>query len=150
MGIKIISSNRKAFHEYHISDKFEAGLELCGTEVKSLREGRVNMTDGWVDLTDRGEAYLNDVHISKYSHGTHENHEEQRARRLLLHRKEIDQLGEAVGEKGMTIVPLKIYFKSSRIKVEIGMGRGKKLHDKRESAKKKEAQRDIDRAMRHS
>ena len=147
MSIKIITSNRKAFHEYTISDKVEAGIALTGTEVKSAREGRVNLSDGWVDIRD-DEAFLVDAQISHYSHGNQMNHEEKRRRKLLLKRKEIIKLEEKIGEKGFTVVPLKMYFKGQHIKVEIGLGKGKKLHDKRQSAKKKEADRDIQRAMR--
>ena len=148
MGIKVITSNRKAFHEYTISDKFEAGISLQGTEVKSAREGRVNLSAGWIDI--RGdEAFLMDAQISHYSHGNRMNHEEKRKRKLLLHRREIIKLEQQIAEKGMTIVPLKMYFKGQFIKVEIGVGRGKKLHDKRQSQKKKEADRDIARAMRN-
>lgn len=146
-GIKIIAKNKRAFFEYEILDTWEAGLQLQGTEVKSLRAGKVNLSDGWVDFQE-DEAFLRDIHISPYSHGNLMNHEERRSRRLLLHRREIIRLMQQTEEKGMTVVPLKIYFKSSWIKVELGLGRGKKLHDKRDTTKKREADREIARAMK--
>lgn len=146
--MKIISNNRKAFHEYTISDKYEAGIALTGTEVKACRDGKVNLTEGWVEITDAGEALLRDVHISKYSHGSHMNHIENRARKLLLNRKEITKLQMKIQEKGYTVVALQMYFKDQFIKVEIGVARGKKLHDKRDAAKTKEAGRDMARVMR--
>jgi len=148
MGIKLITNNRKAFHEYTISDKYEAGLVLTGTEVKSARAGKVNLSEGWVEIDDNGEAFLRETHIAKYSHGTYMNHEETRPRKLLLSRKELVKLAEQTAEKGLTVVPLKMYFKDQFIKVEIGVARGKKLHDKRDSAAAREANRDIARAMR--
>ena len=148
MGIKLITNNRKAFHEYEVSDKYEAGLVLTGTEVKSARAGKVNLSEGWVEIDDNGEAFLRETHIAKYSHGTYMNHEETRPRKLLLSRKELVKLAEQTAEKGLTVVPLKMYFKDQFIKVEIGVARGKKLHDKRDSAAAREANRDIARAMR--
>ena len=148
MGIKVLVSNKKAFHDYEILEKFEAGISLVGTEVKSLRAGKANLTDGWVDITNDVEAILNDISISHYSHGNIMNHDEKRARKLLMNKKEIIKLSHKVHSKGLTIVPLKIYFKGRYIKVEVGLGRGKKLHDKRESAKKKDANLQIQRAIR--
>lgn len=147
MGIKVLASNKKAFHNYQITDRWEAGIVLQGTEVKSLRGGKANLTDGWVDFIN-DEAILMDVHISHYSHGNVMNHEETRPRKLLLSHKEIVRLQNLVAEKGFAILPLKIYFKDRWIKVEIGLGKGKKLHDKRESKKEKDAQRAIARAMK--
>ncbi len=147
-GIKVIASNKKAFHEYTIGDKYEAGLSLQGTEVKALRDGRVNLSDGWVDLSEH-EAILREVHIGHYSHGNIMNHMERRPRRLLLHANEIAKLGRAVKEKGFSLVPLKIYFKGSYIKIEIGLGKGKKSHDKREASKEKDAKREIHRVMKN-
>ncbi|MFY7930504.1 MAG: SsrA-binding protein SmpB [Oligoflexus sp.] len=147
-GIKVIGSNRKAFHEYSVGDKWEAGLSLQGTEVKALRDGRVNLSDGWIDITDKHEAILREVHIGHYSHGNIMNHEERRPRRLLLHRHEIDKLARAVREKGFTLLPLKIYFKGRHIKLELGLGKGKKSHDKREAAREKDAKKEISRAMK--
>lgn len=148
MGIKIISQNKKAYHDYEIGESIEAGLELRGTEVKALRAGKVNLSDGWVELTDRGEAILKEIHIGHYSHGNIMNHSEKRNRRLLLHKKEIVKLTRAVNEKGLSIVPIKIYFKNSWIKIQIAQGRGKKKFDKRESLKSKDVNREISRAMK--
>lgn len=150
MGIKVISTNRKAFHDFEIGEKYEAGMSLLGTEVKALRLGKVNLGDGWVDITQDGEAFLREAQIGHYSHGNRQNHEEKRPRRLLLKRSELEKLARATFEKGYTVVPLSIYFKERRIKLEIGVGRGKKHYDKRESSKKKDADREIARAMRRS
>ena len=149
MENKIITSNRKAFHEYTVSDRYEAGIVLTGTEVKAARAGKVNLNDGWVAIDDHGEAYLHDAHIAKYSHGSHMNHVEVRPRKLLLNRKELAKLEELTEEKGYTIIPLKMYFLGQHIKLEIGVAKGKKLHDKRDSAAAKEATRSIQRAMKH-
>ena len=146
-GIKVIASNKKAFHEYTIGDKYEAGIALKGTEVKALRDGRVNLSDGWVDL-DGYDAFLREVHIGHYSHGNIMNHAERRPRRLLLNSRELDKLGRAIQQKGFSLIPLKIYFTGSYIKVEIGLGKGKKSHDKRDAAKQKDAKTEIDRAMK--
>jgi len=150
MEIKMIASNRRATHEYSIGEVFEAGMVLTGTEVKSARTGKVNLSDGWVTISDAGEAFLQNTHISRYSHGSYMNHEESRPRKLLLKRKELNKLAEKTQEKGLTIVPLKMYFHGQYVKIEIGVAKGKKLHDKRESAKSKEADRDISRAMKHN
>lgn len=148
MAIKIISKNRKAYHDYTIEDTIEAGISLVGTEVKSLRDGRVNLSDGWVDITTDGQAWLREVQISPYSHGNRQNHEERRWRRLLLHKLEIERLRRRIDEKGMSIVPVKIYFKRGRIKVELGIGKGKKQFDKRQAAKAKDASKEIAQAMK--
>lgn len=145
--IKIISDNRKAFHEYTISDRYEAGIALTGTEVKACRAGKVNLTDGWVDLAE-GDAILRDAHISKYSHGTYANHDEKRPRRLLLKKSEIIKLCQRVEQKGYTVIPLKIYFKGQYIKVELGVAKGKQLHDKRAATREREDKLTIERAMR--
>ena len=146
--MQLISNNRKAFHEYSISDKYEAGIALTGPEVKSARAGKVNLSDGWVEINHLNEAILHSIHISKYANAGYAPHDEQRPRRLLLHKKEIAKLAQKVDEQGYTIVPLKMYFKDQFIKVEIAVARGKKLHDKRDSAKAKEAGREIARVMR--
>lgn len=148
-GIKVIASNKKAYHNYEIGESWEAGIALSGTEVKSLRDGRVNLGDGWVNITDANEAILMEIQIGHYSFGNINNHEERRNRKLLLHAHEISRLAKQVREKGNSIVPIKIYFKGSRVKVEVAIGRGKKSHDKRESNKEKDANREIARAMRH-
>ncbi len=147
MGIKIITTNRKASHEYALFEKFEAGIALQGTEVKALRLGKANLSDGWVDLST-GEAILRDAQISPYTHGNLHNHTEKRPRRLLLKRNEIHKLNRQVAEKGMSVIPLKLYFKDSLVKIEIAVAKGKKHYDKRDSEKTRQANRDIARAMR--
>jgi SsrA-binding protein len=146
-GKTVIATNKDAGFRYFIEDTFEAGIELMGTEVKSLRTGKVQMNDSYVYVKG-GQAFLAHMHISEYSHGNRENHLPMRERRLLLHRREIDRLAAAVNEKGMAIIPLQLYFVKGRAKVEIGLGRGKKLHDKRATLKEKEAKREIDRSLK--
>lgn len=138
-----MAANRSAFHEYHISDKYEAGIALKGTEVKSVIEGRVQLKDSYVAVRG-GEAWLLNAHISPYSHGNRENHEPLRERKLLLHRREINQLEEQATMKGMTLVVTRVYTKNGRIKFEIGVARGKQLYDKRET----EMRRTVDRETR--
>jgi SsrA-binding protein len=140
-GEKLIASNKKAFHDYFILDKFEAGVVLKGTEVKSLRDGKANLKDSYVEVR-KGEAFLLAMHISPYTHGNRENHEPERMRKLLLHKREIDKLNVQLTEKGLTIVPLRLYFKGGRVKAEIAVVRGKKQYDKRETEKRKEADRE--------
>ena len=147
MYSKPLISNRKAFHEYHILERFEAGIALQGTEVKALRSAKGNLKDSWVDINN-GEAYLMEMHISRYSHGNRENHEEKRQRKLLLKKKEINKLQRIVQEKGLTIIPLRAYFKGGNIKIEIATAKGKKLYDKRETVKKRQADRDIARSIK--
>ena len=147
-GIKIVSDNRQARYLYEILETHEAGIELVGTEVKSIRAGKVNLRDGYAFIKN-GEAWLSNVHISPYqATGQYFNHEPLRVRKLLLHRKEINKLIGQTEQKGLTLVPLKMYFKKGRVKVAIGLGRGKKLHDKRETAKKRDDQRAMARAMK--
>jgi SsrA-binding protein len=146
-GTKLIASNKKAFHDYHILDKFEAGVVLTGTEVKSLRDGKANLKDSYV-LVRNGEAILFNTHISPYTHGNRENHDPVRNRKLLLHKREIEKLAAEVVQKGLTVVPLQMYFKSGRVKVEIGVAKGKQLHDKRSTEKEKEGKRDVEAAMK--
>jgi SsrA-binding protein len=145
--MKIISQNRKAYHDYHIEDTLEAGIALSGTEVKSLRDGRANLKDSYVTVKG-GEAYLLNCHISPYSHGNIMNHEPLRTRKLLLHRKEIDRLRGKIEAKGYTLIPLKLYFKGSFAKVEIGLARGKKFFEKRDTIKEREARREIEKAIK--
>jgi SsrA-binding protein len=145
-GRKVVAQNRKARHDYHIDDTYEAGLVLTGTEVKSLRAGRASLVDGFADMSD-GELWLRGVHIPEYTEGTWTNHEPRRARKLLLHRQEIDRLSARVQERGLTLVPLVLYFKDGRVKVEIGVGRGKRAYDKRQSLAKREADRETARAV---
>ena len=147
-GIKIISDNRQARYLYEILETYEAGIELVGTEVKSIRAGKVNLRDGYAFIRN-GEAWLSNVHISPYqAGGNYFNHEARRVRKLLLHKKEINKLIGQTEQKGLTLVPLKMYFKKGRVKIVIGLGRGKKLHDKRETAKKRDDQRAMARAMK--
>ena len=145
---RLIASNKRAYHDYYILTKYEAGLVLTGTEVKSLREGRANLKDSYV-IFKGGEALLFGLHISPYSHGNRENHEPERTRKLLLHKRELLKLFVDVVEKGLTIVPLRMYFKKGRAKAEIAVVRGKKLHDKRESEKTREAARETAAAIKH-
>jgi SsrA-binding protein len=146
-GEKLIASNKKAFHDYFVLQKYEAGMALTGTEVKSLREGRAQLKDSYVGFKD-GEAYLFAAHISPYTHGNLQNHEPERPRKLLLHRRELEKLHVEVTEKGLTIVPLRLYFKGSRVKAEIAVVRGKKQYDKRESERKRELEREAAQAMK--
>lgn len=147
MGIKIIATNKKAYHEFFIEEVLEAGLVLTGTEVKSLRQGKVNLKEAFCRIKN-GEVFINNMNISPYEQGNRENHDPTRERKLLLHQAEIVKLARKVDERGLTLVPTKIYFKESRAKLEIGVGRGKKLHDKRESLKEKQHSRETARALR--
>ena len=146
-GVKIITSNRKARHDYHITDALEAGLVLQGTEVKALREGRANLQDAYCKV-DGGEVFMVGAHISPYSHGNLNNHDPVRPRKLLLHKREIARLKKASEQKGFTLVPLKLYFKNGIAKVEVGLARGKKLYDKRADIAERESKRRLDRAMK--
>jgi SsrA-binding protein len=143
-GIKVVATNRKAYHDYSLDDPEEAGISLTGTEIKSIREGRVNLRDSYVQIRS-GQAWLMNVHIAPYAQGSHANPDPRRDRKLLLHKRQIYRLQAAIQEKGLTIVPLRMYLKNNRAKVEIALGRGKKLYDKRESLAKKDAQRTMDR-----
>jgi SsrA-binding protein len=145
-GKKVVASNRKARHDYLIEDVFEAGLVLSGTEVKSLRAGRASLIDGFAEITD-GEAWLQGVHIPEYTQGTWTNHPPRRRRKLLLHRHEIEELAQATREKGQTIVPLSLYFKDGKAKVEIALARGKRQYDKRHALREQQDRREADRAM---
>ena len=146
-GRKAIARNRRAYHDYAIEDTIEAGLVLTGTEVKSLRAGRASLTDGFAQIVD-GEMWLYNVHIPEYIAGTWTNHAPRRIRKLLLHRKEIDRLAARVAEQGLTLVPLELYFKDGNVKVELGLGRGKRTYDKRQDLAKRDAAREIDRALK--
>lgn len=145
--MKVVCQNRKAFHDYSIEDTLEAGIALSGTEVKSLREGKANLKDSYV-LVKGGEVFLLNCHISPYSHGNIMNHDPVRTRKLLLHRKEIERMSGKAAAKGYTLIPLKIYFKASFAKVEIGLAKGKRLFEKRDSIKEREAKREIEKAMK--
>ncbi|MFC4058111.1 SsrA-binding protein SmpB [Planomonospora corallina] len=147
-GRKVIAQNKRARHDYHIEDTYEAGLVLQGTEVKSLRLGRASLTDGYATVKD-GEVWLINVHIPEYTMGTWTNHAARRTRKALLHRKEIDKLAAKTKEGGLTIVPLSLYFKDGRAKVELGLARGKKDWDKRQTLAEKQAKREMARVLRH-
>ena len=146
-GKKVVASNRRARHDYTIEDVLEAGLVLTGTEVKSLRAGRATLTDGFALIID-GEIWLHGVHIPQYTQGTWTNHEPRRVRKLLLHRKEIDRLARLTTEGGLTLVPLSLYFSDGKAKIELALGRGKRTYDKRQELARRDAARDIDRALR--
>jgi SsrA-binding protein len=142
-NIKIISENRKAWHNYFIDEKMEAGIVLTGTEVKSLRDGKANLQDAYA-IFSRGELFLLNAHIGAYAMGNRQNHEPLRTRKLLLHHEELNKLRGRVEIKGNSLIPLKLYFKKGLVKVELGLGRGKKMHDKRESTKDREAKRSLE------
>jgi SsrA-binding protein len=147
MGEKLICNNKKAYHDYFIEEKFEAGMVLRGTEVKSLRMGKANLNDAFA-LVKNGEAFLNNLHISPYDFGNRENHDPDRVRKLLLHKKEIVKLYAKVREQGYSIVPLRLYFKEGLVKVEMGLAKGKKLYDKREDLKMKDDKREMAKALK--
>jgi SsrA-binding protein len=147
MGEKLICQNKKAWHNYAIEDKYEAGIALVGTEVKSLREGRANLGDSY-GMIKNGEVFLVDTHISPYSHANRFNHDPLRTRKLLLHKKEIRRLIGKVQEKGFTLIPLRLYFSNGKAKVELGLAKGKKLFDKRETLKRKTMERDMERGRK--
>ncbi len=148
--MKIVCQNKKAYHNYHIDQKFEAGLVLTGPEVKSLRAGRASLVDGYAQIDPNGELYLHSVHISFYKFATHNPNEPIRARKLLMHKREIKKLIGKLQEKGLALIPLKIYFNNKgKAKVELGLARGKKLYDKRAALKKKQSDRDLERAMKN-
>ena len=146
-GVKEICANRKAFHEYFVLERFEAGIELAGTEVKSVRGGNVNLKDAFCTVKD-GELFVRGMHISPYEHGNIFNKDPVRPRRLLMHKKEILKLQARVMQDGVALIPLSLYFRDSRVKLELGLCKGKKLHDKRDSEADRQARRDIDRAMK--
>ncbi len=145
-GQKVVATNRKARHDYHIEDVYEAGIVLTGTEVKSLRAGRASLTDGYATV-EGGEAYLENVHIPEYSQGTWTNHSTRRRRKLLLNRVEIDKLTGKIKESGFTLIPLSIYFKDGRAKIEIALAKGKREYDKRQTLKEQQDKRETARAI---
>lgn len=147
-GIKQAAANRKAFHDYFVLDRYEAGIELFGTEVKSIRGGTLNLKDSYCTIRD-GELFLRGMHISPYEKGNIFNRDPVRPRRLLMHKKEIRKLNAAVMQEGVALIPLSVYFKDSRVKVEVGLCKGKKLYDKRESDAKREASRNMERALKN-
>ena len=149
MGIRVVCRNKKAYHDYAIESKFEAGMVLSGPEVKSLRAGKANLKDGYVQIDENGEAILHNVHISPYSHATHNPNAPLRVRKLLLHKRELRKLIGKLQEKGLALIPLSIYFNDrGKAKVELGLARGKKLYDKRANLKKKQSDLEVERALR--
>ena len=146
-GTKQVTANKKAWHDYFVEEKYEAGIELAGTEVKSIRQGHINLKDSYCTFKD-GEIFVRGMHISPYEKGNIFNKDPLRVRRLLMHKKEIVQLFSKTKQDGYSVIPLAVYFKSSRVKLEIGLCKGKKLHDKRDDIAAKDAQRDIQRALR--
>ena len=146
-SIKVMARNREARHEYFIEEEYEAGIELVGTEVKSIRKGTLNLKDSWCGIKD-GEMLVNQMHISPYEQGNRFNVDSKRPRRLLMHKREIMRLYGKVKQDGYSLIPLEVYFKGSRVKVKVGLCKGKKLYDKREDAAKKDAKRQMDRAMK--
>ena len=147
MSIKTVATNRKARHQYQFHDTFEAGLVLLGSEIKSIRAGRVSLQDGYVSF-EGGEAWLVNVHIAPYEQANRQNHEPRRRRKLLLHRREIERLASGVAEKGFTLVPTKLYFRDGRVKVELALARGKELRDKRRDIAARDARRQIERELK--
>ncbi len=147
--MKIVAQNKKAYHDFFILDTFEAGIELQGTEIKSVRKGSVNLKDSFIRIKN-DEAYIENMHIAPYEQGNRFNHEPLRTRKLLLHKKEIKKLQKEVKESGLTIVPTKLYFNTAKLKVEIALVRGKKLYDKRQDLKEKDSKRDIERALKNA
>lgn len=147
MAVKTVATNRKAYHNYHIGESLEAGIALTGTEIKSIREGRVSLGDAYV-RPENGELWLLNAHIARYEAGSYMSHEPNRPRRLLLHRKQIDSFAGQLAEKGLTLVPTKLYLKDSRAKVAIALAKGKKLYDKRETIARREAEREIGRVVK--
>jgi SsrA-binding protein len=148
-AVKTVCKNKKAFHDYHIDARYEAGMVLRGPEVKSLRAGKANLRDGYAQIDSRGELYLHNVHISMYSFATHNPNEPMRVRKLLLHKRELRKLIGKLKEKGLALIPLKIYFiGNGKAKIELGLARGKKQYDKRASLKEKQSNRDLQRVMR--
>lgn len=144
---KTIAQNKKAHHDYFVLESYEAGIELCGTEVKSLRAGRVNLKDSWCNIVD-GEIFVNGMHISPYDHGNVFNKDPMRVRRLFMHKKEILKLFGTLQQQGLSLIPISLYFKGSKVKMQVGLCKGKKLYDKRASMAERDAKRNIDRALK--
>jgi len=146
-GVKTVANNRKAYHEYHILEKFEAGVELYGTEVKSIRQGNINLKESFCAVKD-GELFARGMHVSPYEKGNIFNRDPLRPKRLLMHKREINRLYDRIRQDGLTLIPLSVYFKNSRVKIELGLARGKKIHDKRSSDSERTSERDIERSMK--
>ena len=147
--MKIVSNNKKAYHDYFILDTYEAGIELKGTEIKSVRKGSANLKDAFIRIKN-DEAFIENMHIAPYEQGNRFNHDPLRTRKLLLHKKEIKKLQKEVKENGLTIIPTKLYFNTSKAKLEIALAKGKKLYDKRQDLKAKDAKRDVERALKNA
>lgn len=148
-NVKIVAQNKKAYHDYFVEEKYEAGIELFGTEVKSIRKGTLNLKDSWCSIVD-GEIFVNGMHVSPYEQGNIFNKDPMRVRRLLMHKREIEKLFSLTKQQSYTLIPLSVYFTGSRVKVEVGLCKGKKLYDKREDAAKRSAKRDIERALKEN
>lgn len=146
-NIKVVAQNKKAYHDYFVEEKYEAGIELFGTEVKSIRAGKLNLKDSWCSVVE-GEIFINGMHISPYEQGNIFNRDPMRVRRLLMHKREIIKLFSCVKQDGYSLIPLSVYFSGSRVKIEVGLCKGKKLYDKRASEAERSAKRDIDRAIK--
>ena len=146
-GIKVVAQNRRARHDYFVLETYEAGIELVGTEVKSIRQGTVNLKDSWCSI-DKGELWIKGMHISPYEKGNIFNRDPMRVRKLLMHRREINKLFGTVKQDGLSLIPLSLYFKDSKVKVQLGLCKGKKLYDKRDDAAKRDAKREIERSMK--
>ena len=146
-GVKQVAGNKKAYHEYHILEKFEAGIELFGTEVKSIRQGNVNLKESFCMVKD-GELFARGMHISPYEKGNIFNRDPVRPKRLLMHKREINRLYDRIKQDGLALIPLSVYFKNSRVKLELGLARGKKLHDKREAVAEKTTEREMSRRLK--
>ena len=145
--IKVAAQNKKAYHDYFVLEEYEAGIELFGTEIKSIRQGKLNLKDSWCNIVD-GEIFVNGMHISPYDHGNIFNRDPMRVRKLLMHKREINKLFGTVKQDGLSLIPLSVYFKKGRAKVKVGLCKGKKLYDKRDAAARKDAERNIERAMK--
>lgn len=147
--IRIVAQNKKAYHDYFVEEKYEAGIELFGTEVKSIRKGTLNLKDSWCSIVN-GEIFVNGMHVSPYEQGNIFNKDPLRVRKLLMHKREITKLFSLIKQQSYTLIPLSVYFSGSKVKVEVGLCKGKKLYDKREDAAKRSAKRDIERAMKEN
>ena len=145
--IKVAAQNKKAYHDYFVLEEYEAGIELFGTEIKSIRQGKLNLKDSWCNIVD-GEIFVNGMHISPYDHGNIFNRDPMRVRKLLMHKREINKLFGTVKQDGLSLIPLSVYFKKGRAKVKVGLCKGKMLYDKRDAAARKDAARNIERAMK--
>ena len=148
-GVKIVAQNRRARFDYALGDRYEAGIVLVGTEVKTLRGGKGSLAEAWVKVDDAGEAWLMQAHIPEYEYGNRNNHDPTRERKLLLHRRELDRLAREVGAQGVALVPTKLYFRDGKAKLEFAVGKGKNVADKRQTAKERDAKREIERALKH-